>query len=272
MQSEIDALESNNTWTLTPLPFGETPIGYKWVYKIKHRADGSIERYKARLVAKGFTQCEDLDYFETFSPFAKMTTVRCLLALTTIHNWKLHQLDVNNAFLQGDLDEEVYMQLPFDFASKWKNRVCKLNKSLYGLKQASWQWFSKFSTTLIQHGFVQSKADCSLFSSSFIALIVYVDDIVLASNDSTLIDEFIVFLDTRFKLKDLGLLKFFLGLEIAGSSRGIALCQRKFALDILDDFGQLAAKPAKFPMDPNTTFCSWGRFAWRSYYLQKIDW
>jgi len=258
MQSEIDALESNNTWTLTSLPPGKTPIGCKWVYKVKHRADGSIERYKARLVAKGFTQCEGLDYFETFSPVVKMTTIRCLLALAAIHNWKLHQLDVNNAFLHGDLDEEVFMQLPLGFASKGETRVCKLNKSLYGLKQASRQWFSKFSTTLLQHGFSQSKADYSLFTkklgSSFIALLVYVDDIVLASNDSKLIDQFIVFLDTHFKLKDLGSLKFFLGLEIARSSSGIALCQRKFALDILNDAGQLAAKPAKFPMEPNIHF------------------
>jgi len=258
MQSEIDALESKNTWTLTHLPPGKTPIGCKYVYKIKHRADGSIERHKPRLVAKCFTQCEGLDYFETFSPVAKMTTVRCLLALAAIHNWRLHQLDVNNAFLHGDLDEEVFMQLLLGFASKGETRVCKLNKSLYGLKQASRQWFSKFSTTLIQHGFIQSKADYSLFTktvdSSFIALLVYVDDIILASNDSKIIDDFVVFLNTRFKLKDLGPLKFFLGLEVARSSKGIALCQRKFALDILNDAGHLVAKPAKFPMEPNVKF------------------
>jgi len=148
--------------------------------------------------------------------------------------------------------------LPLGFASKEETRVCKLNKSLYGLKQASRQWFSKFSTTLIQHGFIQSKANYSLFTktvdSSFIALLVYVDDIVLASNDSKIIDEFVVFLNTRFKLKDLGPLKFFLGLEVARSSKGIALCQRKFTLDILNDAGHLAAKPAKFPMEHNVKF------------------
>jgi hypothetical protein len=165
---------------------------------------------------------------------------------------------VNNAFLHGDLVEEVFMQLPLGFASKGESRVRKLNKSFSGLKQASRQWFSKFFTTLIQHGFTQSKTDYSLFTkklgSSFLALLVYVDDIVLASNDSKLIDQFIMFLDTQFKLKDLGQLKFFLGLEIACSSTGIALCQCKFALDILNDAGQLAAKPAKFPMEPNVHF------------------
>jgi hypothetical protein len=228
------------------------------VFKIKHNSDGSIERHKARLVAKGFTQCEGLDYFETFSLVAKLTTVRCLLALAAINNWHLHQLDVNNAFLHGDLDEEVFMKPPPGFISKGDTRVCKLNKSIYGLKQASRQWFSKFSSTLLLHGFTQSKSDYSLFikstRSSFMALLVYVDDIILASNDTQSITDFTVFLNTHFKLKDLGPLKFFLGLEIARSTTGISLCQRKFALDILSDTGLLAAKPSAFPIDSNARF------------------
>jgi hypothetical protein len=152
------------------------------------------------------------------------------------------------------------MKLPPGFISKEKGQVCKLNKSLYGLKQASRQWFSKFSNTLLLHGFVQSKSDYSLFTksngSSFIALLVYVDDIVLASNDKQAIDDLIVFLNNQFKLKDLGPLKFFLGLEIARTSKGISLCQRKFALEVLNDAGQLAARPTKFPMEPNAKFSS----------------
>ena len=137
MASELDALSSNNTWTLTLLPPGKRPIDCKWVYKIKHKADGSIERYKARLVAKGFTQAEGIDYHDTFSPTAKMLIVRCLIALAAGHRWSLQQFDVHNAFFHGDLQEEIYMSPPPGFRRQGENLVCRLNKSLYDLKQAS---------------------------------------------------------------------------------------------------------------------------------------
>jgi hypothetical protein len=206
-------------------------------------------------VAKGYTQCEGLDFHETFSPVAKMTTVRCFLALAAAKNWFLHQLDVNDAFLHGDLDEEVYMSMPLDFGPKGDTKVCKLTKSLYGLKQASRQWFSKFSTTLVELGFVQSLVDYSLFTqlkgSSFIALLVYVDDVAIASNDPKAVSIFITILNDKFKLKDLGPLKYFLGLEIARSTEGISVNQIKYALEVLEDSGLLAAKPVKFPMEQN---------------------
>jgi hypothetical protein len=164
-------------------------------------------------------------------------------------------LNVNNAFLHGDLDEEVYMSVPPGFGIKRESQVCKLKKSLYGLKQASWQWFSKFSNTLIEQCFIQSKSDYSLFTRMegcvFIALLVYVDDVILASNNSTAIVQFIASLNQQFKLKDLGTLKFFLGLEVARSDKGITLSQRKYALEILEDSGLLVAKPSKFPMEQN---------------------
>ncbi|KAM2495642.1 hypothetical protein ACFX1W_035605 [Malus domestica] len=112
MASELEALEANRTWSLTHLPRGKTPIGCRWVYKIKHRSDGSLERYKACLVAKGYTQLEGVDFHDTFSPTAKMVMVRCLLALAASRQWSLHQLDVNNVFLHGDLHEEIYMTPP----------------------------------------------------------------------------------------------------------------------------------------------------------------
>jgi hypothetical protein len=255
MDAEISALEVNNTWVVTDLPPKKNSIGCKWVYKVKLKANGEVERYKARLVAKGYTQCEGLDYYDTFSLVAKPTTIRCILALAAVKNWHLHQLDVNKAFLHGDLAEEIYMKLPPSFASSGPSKVCKLQKSLYDLKQASRQWFAKFSSTLISHGFTQSKADYSLFTrtqaSSFIALLVYVDDIVIASDNVAVVSELTQFLNSVFSLKDLGPLKFFLGIKVACSAKGISISQHKYALEILEDSGVLGAKLVIFPMDSN---------------------
>ncbi|GKB42908.1 putative RNA-directed DNA polymerase [Tanacetum coccineum] len=136
MNNEIEALNRNNTWTVCDLPVGRKPIGSKWIWKIKYKASGDIERYKARLVAKGFSQKEGFDYDETFSPVVKMVTVRCLISIVVVNKWPLYQLDVNNAFLFGDRVEDVYMTLLDGYNSVDKSKVCKLNKSLYGLKQA----------------------------------------------------------------------------------------------------------------------------------------
>ena len=218
MAAELNALEQNHTWSIVSLPSNKKAVGCKWVFHIKYKADGSIERYKASLVAKGYTQQQGLDYTETFSPVAKMVTVKLFLALATVHGSVLQQLDVNNAFLNGDLNEEVYMSLPSSLHSKGE-LVFKLHKSLYGLKQASRQWFSKFSTTLLQLNFVQSKVDYSLFVKQhgklFIALLVYANDILIANNDLKAVEDLKLSLDKHFKLKDLGNLRYFLGLEVA---------------------------------------------------------
>ena len=177
---------------------------------------------------------------DTFSSVAKMNTVKTLLAVASAKKWTLTQLDISNAFLNGDLSEEIYMALHPGYTPKEgvTNAVCKLNKSLYGLKQASRQWFLKFSSTLVSLGFQSSHSDHTLFikrtSGRYLAVLVYVDDIIIASNNDDDMDSFKKSLAGHFKLRDLGPLRYFLGLEIARSSSGISVSQRKYTLELLE--------------------------------------
>ena len=250
MDKEIAALKSNNTWIECELPAQKKAIGCKWVYKVKLKSDGSIERLKARLVAQGFTQKYGIDYLETFSPVVKMTTVRCVLALAASHSWSLFQLDINNAFLHGDLHEEVYMKMPQGIPNP-KNLVCKLVKSLYGLKQVSRQWFHKLNTDLQSQGFIQSKNDYSLFlkgsEHTLVIVIVYVDDIIITGEDVPSILQLKQHLHDTFSIKDLGQLHFFLGIEVSHLKNGIVLTQRKFTREMLTESGLDVSKQAKTP-------------------------
>ncbi|PKI50880.1 hypothetical protein CRG98_028708 [Punica granatum] len=253
ISSELSALERNDTWVITDLLGGKRAIGYKWVYKVKQRADGSIERYKARLVTKGYTQIKGLDFDETFAPVAKLVSVRVLLTVSLNRNWELYQLDVNNAFLHGDLEEEVYMKLPSGLTSAGSNKVCRLQKSLYGLRQASHNWFAKLSIALKSYGFTQSSANYSLFTFNkagiILIILVYVDDLILTGNDPAHYAKFKEYLDKCFSIKDLGKLRYFLGIEVARRSDCLFLCQMKYTLDILQETGMLDARPVAFPME-----------------------
>lgn len=183
---------------------------------------------------KAFTQQEGINYHETFSPMAKLVTVRTLLAVASIKDWFLEQFDVHNAFLHGDLKEEVYMKTPPRYHIGQPHQVCQLHKSLYGLKQASWQWNTKFSTAFLAYGFHQSKADYSLFtkadSTSFIAVLVYVDDLIVASSHLDCIYALQAFLTSHFKIKSLGDLKYFLGIEVARSRKGTHIVKESMRL------------------------------------------
>jgi len=262
MNSEIITLEENNTWSFTSLPVGHRPIDCKWVFKVKYQSDGSIERYKARLVAKGYTQREGIDYTETFALVAKIIIVCCLLTIAAVCNWPLHQMDVHNAFLHGDLHEEVYMLPPLGYQRQGEHTVCRLHKSIYSLKQASRSWFCKFSSAIQHIGFFQSKVDYSMFTQtqgkSFTVILLYVDDMIITGNNDAAIRDLKHFLNTRFKIKDLDLLKYFLGVEIARSKSGISFFQRKYTLDILEDAGLLGAKLEKIPMDANVALMPTG--------------
>ena len=162
MIDEMQTLENNGTWELVPLPPGEKTVGCRWVYTVKVGPIGEVDRLNARLVAKGYKKC--LDYCDTFSPIAKITTVRMLLSMATMHHWPLHQLDIKNAFLHGDLVEEIYMEQPPGFVAQGEyGLVCKLHQSLYGLKQSPRAWFGKFSHIVQLFGLKRSEADHSIF-------------------------------------------------------------------------------------------------------------
>ncbi|WKA06380.1 hypothetical protein VitviT2T_024283 [Vitis vinifera] len=200
MKEELDALTKNHTWDLVTLPPGQSVVGCKWIYKIKTRYDGSVERYKARLVAKGFTQEYGIDYEETFAPVARISSVRALLVVAAARKWDLFQMDVKNAFLNGDLSEEVYMQPPPGLSIE-SNKVCHLRRALYGLKQAPRAWFAKFSSTIFRLGYTASPYDSALFlrrtDKGTILLLLYVDDMIITGDDLSGIQELKDFLITR---------------------------------------------------------------------------
>jgi histone deacetylase 1/2 len=253
MQTEYDALIKNKTWHLVPPQKGINIIGCKWVYKIKRKADGSLDRYKARLVAKGFKQRYGLDYEDTFSPVVKAATIRTVLSIAVSRGWSLRQLDVQNAFLHGILEEEVYMQQPPGFVEKSKeNYICKLDKALYGLKQAPRAWYSRLSTKLIDLGFRPSRADTSLFifnkGGIFMYILVYVDDIIVVSSTEQATTTLLKDLQKDFALKDLGDLHYFLGIEVNKVRNGILLIQHKYATDLLKKVGMTDCKAVSTPL------------------------
>ncbi|RVW15974.1 Retrovirus-related Pol polyprotein from transposon RE2 [Vitis vinifera] len=257
MVDEMTALHSNGTWDLVVLPSGKSTIGCRWVYAVKVGPDGQVDRLKARLVAKGYTQVYGSDYGDTFSPVAKIASVRLLLSMAAMCSWPLYQLNIKNAFLHGDLAEEVYMEQPPGFVAQGESGlVCRLRRSLYGLKQSPRAWFSRFSSVVQEFGMLRSIADHSVFYhhnslGQCIYLVVYVDDIVITGSDQDGIQKLKQHLFTHFQTKDLGKLKYLLGIEIAQSSSGVVLSQRKYALDILEETGMLDCKPVDTPMDPN---------------------
>jgi hypothetical protein len=257
MNEEMKALQKNSTWDIVDLPKGKKPVGCRWVFTIKYKADGTIERCKARLVAKGYTQTYGIDYMETFSLVAKLNTVRIILSLAVNLDWPLHQFDVKNAFLHGTLQEEVYMELPPSCKQQTEGnkQVCRLRKSLYGLKQSPRAWFGRFTNFMKTVGYTQSNSDHTLFlkhnEKHITILIVYVDDIIVTGDDSGERKRLHEHLAREFEMKDLGELKYFLGIEVSRSDKGIFLSQRKYALDLLSETGMTACSPASTPMEEN---------------------
>lgn len=253
MDSEMEALHTNNTWDLVPRPPIANVVGSKWVFRTKLRSNGTIDCHKARLVAQGFTQLPGFDFTDTFSPVIKASTVRIVLSLVVSRNWVMHQLDVKNAFLHGLLNETVYMEQPRGYLDpRFPDHVCKLNKALYGLKQAPGAWFQRFSNFLLALGLTCSKVDTSLFmffqDANILYLLVYVDDMIPTGNNASLIRRLITRINAKFAVKDLGRLNYFLGLEVIHTDDGIFLGQAKYAREILSRALMLEAKLVSTPM------------------------
>ncbi|KAL3510488.1 hypothetical protein ACH5RR_029889 [Cinchona calisaya] len=258
MQSEFDAFLKNKTWELVPMDISKNVIECKWLFRIKMKPDSSIDRYKARLVAKGFTQRPGIDFHSTFSPVIKPAIVRIVLSLAIQNNWVMHQLDVNNAFLQGYLEEEVFMRQPPDFEHpKLPNHVCRLHKAIYGLKQAPRAWYNELQF-LVSLGFHKSHSDTSLFvlhkPGILLYILVYVDDIIVTGNTQTLIHQVLLALSQRFSIKDLGCLTYFLGVEVLRTSNGLILSQTKYIHDILQDCNMHESKGVTTPMSLTVPF------------------
>nr|CAN71693.1 hypothetical protein VITISV_012128 [Vitis vinifera] len=255
LQEEIPMMEDSPCESFEPLDLphvsthgDEEPessdVDCKWIFTVKYKADGSLERHKARLVAKGYTQTYGVDFQETFAPVAKMNTIRIPLSLAAHYNWQLLQYDVKNAFLHGDLDEEIYMNIPPGFERNTGNKVCKLKKAFYGLKQSPRAWLGRFAKVTKESGYKQSLGDHTLFikhsvAGGVIVLLVYVDDIIVIGNDKREKHEVKQRLATKFEIKELGKLKYFLSIEMAYSTQGIFISQQKYVTDLLAETGKI---------------------------------
>ena len=257
MEEELRALEVNQTRDIVNLSPMKKPIGCRWVFTVKYLLDGKIERYKARLVAQGYNHTYNIDYGETFAPVRKMNTIIILIALAVQHDWILQQYDVKNSFLHGDLEEEIYMKIPPGYSGIYNiSQLCRLKKAIYGLKQSSRAWFGRFSQTIKKYDYIQSNGDHSLFykhsnQSKVTILVIYVDDIIITGNDPAEKAKLEQVLMKEFTIKNLGRMKYFLGIEISHSSNGIILSQHKYILDLLAEMGFTDCQPAKTPIEVN---------------------
>ncbi|RVW23780.1 Retrovirus-related Pol polyprotein from transposon TNT 1-94 [Vitis vinifera] len=255
MKDEMSSMKCNDVWDLVELPNGAKAIGCKWVFKTKKDSSGNIERYKARLVAKGFTQKEGIDYTETFSPVSKKDSLRIILALVAHFDLELQQMDVKTTFLNGELEEKVYMKQPEGFpSSDGEQLVCKLKKSIYGLKQASRQWYLKFHNIISSFGFVENVMDQCIYlkvsGSKVCFLVLYVDDILLATNDKGLLHEAKQFLSKNFDMKDMGEASYVIGIKIHRDRfQGIlGLSQETYINKVLERFQMKNCSPSVSPI------------------------
>jgi transposase InsO family protein len=253
MHEELENFERNQVWVLVDPPFSCKPIGTKWVFKNKQGEDGLVVRNKARLVAQGFCQKEGIDYGETFAPVARLEAIRILLAFAASRGFKLYQMDVKSAFLNGYIEEEVYVKQPPGFEHpKFPNHVFKLQKALYGLKQAPRAWYARLKTFLLENGFKMGSVDKTLFllrqGNDSLIVQIYVDDIIFGGSSHFLVAKFAESMSKEFEMSMMGELTFFLGLQIKQTQEGTFVHQGKYTIDVLKKFDMADAKPISTPI------------------------
>jgi hypothetical protein len=254
MQEEIDSVKRNQTWELADLPQGHHAITLKWVYKLKRNEVGDIVKHKARLVARGFMRLEEIDFDDVFVPVACMESVRLRLMLAAQEGWQVHHMDVKSTFLNGDLKEEVYAHQSAGFiVAGQEGKVLRLRKTLYGLRQAPRAWNSKLDDTLKKMDFVQSEHEHTMYRRSHgddILLVgVYVDDLVITRSSLAAMEEFKEEMKRAFLMSDLGLLSFYLGIEVHQDAGGIILRQAHYAKKILEMADMVDCKAVATPME-----------------------
>ena len=262
MESEISSLSNNDTWELVPRPSGKNVVKSKWVYKVKRNADGSISRYKARLVAQGFSQEQGIDYNEVFSPVARSATIRSLLAVANMYDLEIHQMDVTTAFLNGELDQEIYMEQPKGFINSRKpDYVCKLKKGIYGLRQAARCWNNTLTQYLTSEGYSKSTADECIYikshpDGSFVILPVYVDDLIPISNSISMLTEEKRKFKTQFKMVDNGDVHYVLGMQINRdrSNKILTISHPNYLSNVLKRFKMENSKPVATPLEAGKKF------------------
>nr|KAJ0198596.1 hypothetical protein LSAT_V11C700365700 [Lactuca sativa] len=257
IHDEIDSIIHKNTWVLADLPPGCKALGCKWILKRKMKVYGTIDKYKARLVIQDFRQKEGIDFFDTYAPVARISTIRLLLALAAIHNLVIHQMDVKTAFLNGELDEEIYMKQPEGFVMPGnEHKVCKLKKSLYGLKQAPKQWHQKFDDVVLSNGFALNQADKCVYSKfdtscKGVMICLYVDDMLIFGTDLEEVDKTKKFLSSSFDMKNMGEAEVILGIRIRKGNNGISISQSHYIEKILKKFNFENCSPVSTPIDPS---------------------
>ena len=253
MQAEMQAIENNKTWDVADLPAKQKAIGLKWVFKVKKDPEGNIVKHKARLVAKAYAQRQGADFDEVFAPVARIETVRVLLALAAQGGWEVHHMDVKSAFLNGDLTETVFVQQPPGFIVGNGDKVLKLRKALYGLKQAPRAWNSKLDKELVALVFVRSKLEHAVYKrsnkNSFLIVGVYVDDLIISGPNADDITQFKQEMRKKFSMSDLGLLSYYLGMEVMQKDGVITICQSSYAAKIVQQCQMTGCNPVDTPME-----------------------